>query len=691
MENSGFFASIDHDRRYTDTFLADMLASLFGNGTYAGELSVRAGADEMAVYLAPGRAWIRGRHYQNTEELKLQIEQASGTESRYTAIIIRLNLTDRTIKALAVDGPGSADAPVKPNPTRDSDIYDLVVAYVSVAAGATYIRQADITDTRLDEDLCGIVTGLFEQVPTDDLLKQVEDWFLKYQETAEADLGEFETTFSAWFEEVKGQLSTDPAGHLQNQIDDLREQQTKALTITLTATDGKSMAGVSVAVNDTASGLPLKTFDYSGEPEVVRLTTGASYTVTAGTKEGYSTPRPVLGVLAEDGAVELSFKYGTRYGFKRTKADGGTESRIEYLFDAIGKTPVSVNLTDGTPNLGDWQEFIEQTVTPVMLNTDGTEAYELDRTDQTKRADGEPSDVSNANFDGNAMVRFGGPFKWVKRYEDAAAEYVIFCDTQFDDDYKAYAHTNNYGGIEDAFYWGMFKGSNVSNKLRSIADRAVMVSQTRNVEVQYAQANGEGYYTIYKSGWDYIFDLITLLGKSDDCQKTFGYGRCASGNSAGVNPGSLKNRGAFWGSSNQTSDVKALFVEGLWGNYWEGMAGMVIDTTNRIKTKMTPPYNFDGTRYTDTGVTPSGTSGGFVSSAHVTGESGYVPAVASGTGTTYYADGLWYANGPTYALVGGDWSLALLCGRAVSLSNPASYANANIGSRLSYIPQKARP
>lgn len=116
------------------------------------------------------------------------------------------------------------------------------------------------------------------------------------------------------------------------------------------------------------------------------------------------------------------------------------------------------------------------------------------------------------------------------------------------------------------------------------------------------------------------------------------------------------------------------------------MRGLILDGANGIKTKMTPPYNFDGAGYITTGIKPSGTSGGYVSTAMVD-ENGYVPSVASGSQSTYYCDGLYFNNAQVnYALVGGVWANAFLDGpRCVDLHNLASGAYASVGSRLSYV------
>jgi hypothetical protein len=76
-----------------------------------------------------------------------------------------------------------------------------------------------------------------------------------------------------------------------------------------------------------------------------------------------------------------------------------------------------------------------------------------------------------------------------------------------------------------------------------------------------------------------------------------------------------------------------------------------------------------------------------VGEAEVTDASGFVPKTAAGSETTYYCDGLWFNNSQVdYALVGGNWPYAGLCGaRCVSVYDLASYTNASIGSRLSFI------
>lgn len=387
--------------------------------------------------------------------------------------------------------------------------------------------------------------------------------------------------------------------------------------------------------------------------------------------------------ITSDYSATLAFY--KRYGFRRAKNDSDPDGRIAYLFDAAGKTPMYVDLSTGSPVWGDWKDFVYEIACPVMLNSDGGEAYELNREDQTKKSDGSASDISDGSFAGNAMVRFS-KFIWVKRYEDENYEYVIFSDAQVDEDYHAYAHTDAGGKVQPAFYWGMFKGSGVSGKLRSLADRAPLNNVTRSTEIAYAQANGAGHNTIYNSGWQFIGDLLTLISKSDNSREKFGTGRTKSSNSTTINTGTTKAYGPFWGSDNGSSDVKAFWIEGFWGNFWESMCGL-INKNGKIMAKMTPPYSLTAEDYSDTGITPGGTSGGYLSRAKMDGHLGLVPMEANGSATTYYCDGLRFSNSNvSYAMVSGMRATDTQCGsRLLMLQYTADNKNTTFTARLTFL------
>ncbi len=753
MEKSSFFNSVGDDREYSAEDWAAYFASFIGNGIFASpsnNLQVITNED-MKVYVKAGKAWINGYFYWNNTDLSVTLATADGVLNRIDRIVIRWDLTARTITA-AVKSSTLSATPTAPALQRDADRYELAIADVYVAAGATAITTENITDKRFDTTLCGVVAGVISQITTTQLFAQ------------------YQAEFEAWFTAAQNTLGNDAAGALLNLVNTnafMTYTHTKAATnheltlangntnikfvatadyeagdtftingsavtakmpdgnnlsdgffksgavvigfvsgttvyfvggasmqtqviITLTATDGADMSGRTVTVKNTEDDSTIATFTYAGQPRTVLVPVATVYSVSCSAIQGYVTPATVqyTAIANTPRAITMQYKFGTRYGFKREKGNSSPSARITYLYDAVGKTPAAMDYVAGSFSYGSWESFCNAVAKPFMVKSDGTEDYELSHSNQTLKIDGvTASDVANTSYDGNAMTKFTDAFKWVRRYEDSTHEYVIFSDVQYDENYHAYAHTNSDGEVQDAFYWGMFKGSYVGSKMRSIGAGAVMVSTTRQQEIDRAQANGDGYYTIYKSGHDYIDDLLTLIAKSDDMQTAFGKGRSLASNTAAIANGTLKALPAFIGYTNATSDVKVFYIEGYWGNVWESMAGLILDGANGIKTKMTPPYNLTGSGYTATGIVPSGTSGGYINTASVTDASGFVPKTAAGSETTYYCDGLYFNNSQVdYALVGGAWPDAGLCGaRDVFLYNLASATRASIGSRLSFI------
>ena len=234
MEKSGFFADIEGDRGYTDDFLAEWVASFIENGVYNTELGVIAAGD-MNITVQPGRAWINGRIYILTEALTIPVEVSDGKLNRYTSIVLRADANARKITVQAVDGTYSAQ-PTAPNITRNSEIYELKLADIYVAAGAISISQAEITDTRLDNEVCGLVYCPVEHIDTESLYNQIQTdltnfrnisqkefdaWFSALISSANGNISEYENSFLVWFEHMKDQLSEDAAGNLQTQVDNL--------------------------------------------------------------------------------------------------------------------------------------------------------------------------------------------------------------------------------------------------------------------------------------------------------------------------------------------------------------------------------------------------------------------------------------------------------------------------------------
>lgn len=349
------------------------------------------------------------------------------------------------------------------------------------------------------------------------------------------------------------------------------------------------------------------------------------------------------------------------YGYKISKNDSNPATRITYTEMAEGMTPAYMDYAAGAFNYGSWGDawFIAGNK-PYMVKSDGTVDYELDASDYTKKADGTASDVANTAYSGNAMASF--PLVWFKRWEDNDYEYCNICNIKLDEDYHAYAHTRKDGSIMDIKYLGMFEGSYISSKMRSLSDQNIGVSQPAATEISYATANGSGWYTQSFSEWVMIGDLLRLISRNDNSQAVFGYGVAAS--NVAIKTGTLITKGRFFGYSEAQSKVKAVkvfHIENFWGNVWNRIAG-IMNLSGKIYIKSVPPYNTTGDGYTNTGLTPAGSSNGYIKLTKMLSE-GRIGYNAAASATTYTTDGFWFNNSQNaYAHIGGGWANETLCG-----------------------------
>ncbi len=207
MERSSFFNAElkgeEYDRVYLAEDYARYFASFIGNGVFptpSTNLHVTADGTTMNLTLKQGKAWINGYFYENTEDLILSIDVADGVLNRIDRVVVRLDFINREIKTYIKKGT-FASSPVAPSLVRNADMYELGIADIKINKGVTKIVQADITDLRQNNNYCGLVAGIVQQIDTTNLFAQ------------------FQSTFDIWFEHIKGQLAEDAAGNLQLQID----------------------------------------------------------------------------------------------------------------------------------------------------------------------------------------------------------------------------------------------------------------------------------------------------------------------------------------------------------------------------------------------------------------------------------------------------------------------------------------
>lgn len=383
----------------------------------------------------------------------------------------------------------------------------------------------------------------------------------------------------------------------------------------------------------------------------------------------------------DDILSELKGQRPKRYGFRIKITEPDPTARVEYLYDAVGMTPAAMNFTTGGFNYGSWKDiwFLRDNY-PCMVNYDGTEAYKLNPDNYTlKASDGTASDVSNTAYGGNAMAAI--PLCWVKRYEEDGYQYVIICETQYDEGYKAFAHTLSDGTI-GKLYMPMFKGSLIESKLRSISGQRPQNTTTAEAERTAAKANGAAWDIREWASWQLIGDLLVLISKSCNSQAAFGQGNTTSGSAAQyiLDTGTLNDKGQFFGYSDTTHQVKVMHMEGMWGDRWDRIVGLMF-SGGVFRAKMTPEgagYNFTGAGYAavDAGVTAGASGNGWQRETKQT-EFGRLPiAPFTGSEATFETDYFWWNSGiVAAAVVGGYCDSGAYCGcRSLCVDNPPSRA-----------------
>lgn len=234
-EASGFFnAEYDADSDFWDrVYTADQFADYFGhlvsNGVFEGDLQVRQHSDTstaMDVRVRPGKAMINGYWYNLQEDVYFNVDVNTASNVRTDCVCLRYNFSDRAINVVYHKDTNT--------PVRNGEMYELMLATISVGSNVTSISQSSITDTRSSSAVCGIVTGLIDQIDFDEAYAQFTVWFDEYKQSIIDDFSEAgelaQEIFNAWFEHMKGQLSTDAAGNLQLEIDDLADTVAEAFS-----------------------------------------------------------------------------------------------------------------------------------------------------------------------------------------------------------------------------------------------------------------------------------------------------------------------------------------------------------------------------------------------------------------------------------------------------------------------------
>lgn len=288
--SSGFFNSLNGDRKYNAAQMSAIFDGLIVDGVFASigtAFAVKA-AGGLTVNVGIGKAWFDHTWTVNDSILPMTAPEAEVLLDRIDAVVLEVNGTEsvreNTIKFVK-GNPSSA--PSRPTLTNEENVHQYPLCYIYRKYGTAVINQADITPM-VGTESTPFVTGILQTISLDELLgkwqdeldrftdarsQEVDDWiaqeesdFTTWFNEMKADLQQEQTVldqwiaseqadFLAWYNQMKDQLSGDVAGNLQLEIDKeevkrillvgfedgTKEFSDDGTVITSTASDGRTL------------------------------------------------------------------------------------------------------------------------------------------------------------------------------------------------------------------------------------------------------------------------------------------------------------------------------------------------------------------------------------------------------------------------------------------------------------------
>lgn len=165
------------------------------SGVYSAEnnFAIKV-SDVMQVSVGPGIAWIKneefaGKVIKNSEETAIDVPIADGTFGRIDRVVIHFDKAANATSIILKQGT-AANIPSAPPIVRDGIIYELGLYEIFVGAGVLKITAADIKNTMLDENVCGLMRDGVTSIPTETLQAQAEDLIKRIKTTLDKAVAE---------------------------------------------------------------------------------------------------------------------------------------------------------------------------------------------------------------------------------------------------------------------------------------------------------------------------------------------------------------------------------------------------------------------------------------------------------------------------------------------------------------------
>lgn len=259
--SSGFFNSLNGDRKYNAAQMSAIFDGLIIDGVFASigtAFAVKA-AGGLTVNVGIGKAWFDHTWTVNDSILPMTAPEAEVLLDRIDAVVLEVNgmesIRENTIKFVK-GNPSSA--PSRPILTNEGNVHQYPLCYIYRKYGTAVINQADITPM-VGTESTPFVTGILQTISLDELLGKWQDELDRFTDARSQEVDDWiaqeESDFTAWYNQMKDQLSGDVAGNLQLEIDKeevkrillvgfedgTKEFSDDGTVITSTASDGRTL------------------------------------------------------------------------------------------------------------------------------------------------------------------------------------------------------------------------------------------------------------------------------------------------------------------------------------------------------------------------------------------------------------------------------------------------------------------
>lgn len=214
-----------YDREYMADDFARYFRAFITSGIIADGGNIAEGLqvvanDDMTTTLKKGNLMIDGYRYELMEGMIFHHTAADGVLDRIDRISVTLDTAAREIHAIVREGEYSYK-PVAPQCRRNSEYLDYVVADVRVVAGSIKITQANITDTRLSTELCGVAFP-FWKLDTQPFFAQLNSFYNEFVAKSDRSYKQFRD----WQDDKKAEIEVWQTAEAK-QIDDWQAAEAK--------------------------------------------------------------------------------------------------------------------------------------------------------------------------------------------------------------------------------------------------------------------------------------------------------------------------------------------------------------------------------------------------------------------------------------------------------------------------------